>query len=158
MPDVNVGLTMDEVQQLAAKVGVQANLVVSEVDAKVRPITPFNPHLSTLVFLKFKGGAHYTCVHSSGCYYDSTDLTTFPPMLEKIYGRTITPLSAYLSNDLQLGDNHMCGHYCVHYLKHMDETDNSTLEKQLWNTLAYNNQFDGNKVTTAERIFRSSES
>jgi hypothetical protein len=155
---VNTGLSVPQLQALMKEVGVRANIVVSELDASVNQLTPFDPKLSTIIFLKFKGGAHYTCVHHDGCYYDSTDLTIFPPALEKLYGRQLTPLSKYLSNNLQNDGNHMCGHYCVHFLKHMDQTDNSTLEKQLWNTLRYNNQFNGNRVTTAEQIFHSSES
>jgi hypothetical protein len=158
MTPVNKGLTLVELRSLIREVGVRANTVVSELDAKVTEVTPFDPSLSTIIFMKFKGGAHYTCVHHDGCYYDSTDLTTFPPMLQEMYGKRINPMSHYLSNNLQSDSNHMCGHYCVHYLKHMDQTDNSTLEKQLWNTLRYNNRFDGNGTRAAEQIFRHSES
>jgi hypothetical protein len=158
MTSINKGLSIPELEQLMKEVGVRANIVVSEVDASIQIVGDFDPSLSTLIFLKFKGGAHYTCVHKDGCYYDSTDLTTIPPQLAKMYGGGINSMSHYLSNNLQLDpNNHMCGHYCVHYLKHMDHTDNSTLEKQMWNTLRYNNKFVGHEVKSASQIFRLSE-
>ena len=159
---INHGLTLGQIQELMASAKIKANLVVSELDASITQVTFFDSKLSTIIFMRYKGGAHYTCVYidgSEGIYYDSTDRTDIPPELLKMYGgKDISHSSRWLQNNLQTQQNHMCGHYCVAFIKFMNGKDISTVYKKLFHVLDFNNEFLGHSISKAERIFRELES
>jgi predicted double-glycine peptidase len=137
---------------------LEANIVISELDAKIIPLEDFDQSKPTIIFLKYNGGAHYTCVHPCGIYYDSTDLTICPPMLKKMYGKVqIENMTEYLRNNLQKTHNHMCGHYCVEYLKFINRklkrNKIKSIGQKLYYTLMFNNQFLGKNIKVAEKVF-----